>query len=442
MKKNIILFLLFSFLCVGLSAQENEFDIDVDDDFDLIFEDAEDKTEPLTEEVQAAETPVQVISSAFSNMVHFSGNFSGDVGLVFIKDESSDTEDEPSGYFSLNNTLNMTVSPSNIFVLHGSLETGISTGFNINVSSLYFDYLLFNRLYITAGKTSISWGNLRLFNNSDFYSSNFSDKDFGKYQGYLYKTGPLYAASIFVEDNAPYALQIRYPWSFGTLTFATTIATTDNLDKENFNYYGSIEFSLFNTNFNIYAKRPEKKSKVEDIQNENIVVTEANIDALRSEPHEKHEIYGLEVKRTILGFDTYLQGLVRVRDYSNLTHSIGYDYIVGTVGVYRLFDSFDPNIGFNIEYQHEFNPLRKPRNIDRVAFEGGVKRIGPQKNMKVGLLSHYNITDKYGYSGLSFIISGICPYADWTTKAAIGYGSKYTSPVFLFSSAISLSLDY
>jgi hypothetical protein len=63
--------------------------------------------------------------------------------------------------------------------------------------------------------------------------------------------------------------------------------------------------------------------------------------------------------------------------------------------------------------------------------------------MKGGFISHFNFTEKYGYSGLNFIISGICPYADWTNKFAVGYGKKYENgPVFLFSSAIALSLDY
>ena len=425
------------------AADESEFsgefeESDDFDDFDLIFEGAEDVDEAVVVEEKKAETPVQIVASAFSSMVHFSGNFTGDIGLVYIKDNEESTKDEPSGYFTFKNTLNMTVRPSNIFVVHGSVDTGVSTGFNISVSSLYFDYLLLNHLYITAGKKSVSWGNLRLFNSSDYYADGFDTG--AKYQGYLWRTGPLYAGNIFAEDGAAYSLQLRYPWSFGTLTFAATSNTVSGIDKDTFNYYGSLEFSVLNTNVNMYVKRPEKITKITDIPNENIESTAAN---QTQEPHEKHEIYGLEVKRTILGFDSYLQGLIRVRDYSNLTHSIGYDYLVGTVGIYRLFDSFDPNIGFNIEYQHEFNPLRKPRNIDRIAFEGGLKRIGPKKNIKVGVLSHYNITHKYGYSGLSFIISGIAPYADWTNKFAVGYGKKYENgPVFLFSSAIALSLDY
>lgn len=434
MKKISLVLFLISFFTISAFSQDFESEeYDELDDFDSIFAEAEDIEAPVIEEEKKNETPVQIVASAFSSMVHFSGNFTGEVGAVFIHDKTAAKENNVSGYFSLNNTLNMNIKPSDVFVIHGSLKTGVDTSFNISVDSLYFDYLLFNRIYITAGKKSISWGNLRLFNNSDYFSANVYSKpaDYGKYQGYLFCTGPLYAGNIFSEDGAPYSLQIRYPWSFGTLTFATTLSDVKKLEIDSFNFYGSIEVSVLNTNINLYAKRPEKNSGKDSNGN--------------PDPNKtwKNNIFGLELKRTILGFDTYGQMLVRVKDYKNLTHSTGYDYITGTIGLYRLWDSFDPNIGFNIEYQHEFNPALSPRNIDRIAFEGGLKRIGPKKNMKIGILSHLNITEKYGYTGLSFIISGICPYADWTNKFAVGYGAKYTQgPVVLFSSAISLSLDY
>ena len=65
-----------------------------------------------------------------------------------------------------------------------------------------------------------------------------------------------------------------------------------------------------------------------------------------------------------------------------------------------------------------------------------------KKNMKLGVMSHYTITEKHGFTGLNFIVSGILPYADWTNKLAVGYGSKYQNPVFITSSAVSLSFSY
>lgn len=467
MKKVILFLLSLSFLTAIIYSNEVEDDsaetgftsvaeieeteeiqetdnIDDFDDFDSIFEDAEDIEVSELEEEKKNESPVQVIASAFSSMVHFSGNFKGEVGLAFIKNEANEKEDKPTGYFTLNNTLNMTIAPNNIFVVHGSLETGISNAFNISVSSLYFDYLFLDHLYITAGKKSISWGNLRLFNNSTYYNNAAYDGS-PTHSGGLLCTGPRYV-DIWSEDGAQYSLQLRYPWTFGTVTFATTGNNTSALEADSVNYYGSIEVSLLNTNINLYAKFPEQASAKD--------ATTGVVDPLK----KKNNIFVLELKRTILGFDVYGQGLARIRDFSNFNHSTGYDYIVGTVGLYRLWDSFDPNIGFNIEYQHEFHPINnvattdataattaatnKQRNFDRIAFEGGVKRIGKNKNIKVGVISHYNITEKHGFTGLSFIVSGICPYADWTNNFAFGYGEKYKAPIYIFNSAITLSLDY
>ena len=440
MKKISFLLILLSIFSFSLMAQELESDSDnfeesdemaendefTDfDDFDSIFDDAEDVEEAVVEEKTSASNTQKVVSSAFSSMVHFSGTFTGDVGLAYVKNDAdnvNDEKDKPSGYFTLKNSLNMLVKPSNIFVIHGTLDTGIDYGFNLSLSSLYFDYILFDHLYITAGKKSISWGNLRLFNNSTYYGC-------GVHSGGLYSTGPRYV-DIFAEDGAQLSLELRYPWTFGTITFATTTNQTSSLEIDTMNYYGSIEVSVFNTNINLFAKRPEKASSKDPVTNE--------VDPEK----RKMNLVGLELKRTIFGFDTYMQTIARIKGFNNLTHSEGYQYIIATAGLYRLWDAFDPNVGFNIEYQHEFNTTTPEEHYDRLAFEGGIKRLGKKKNIKFGVMSHYNITEKYGFSGLTFIISGICPYADWSNKFAVGYGDKYENPVFMLSSAISLSLDY
>lgn len=379
------------------------------DDFDSIFNDAEDLDEAVKEETETkTSTPVQILVSAFSSMVRFSGKFTADAGVAFFHTN----EDKFSGVLTINNTLYMTVSPIDSFSVRGSFETGYSNGFTITVPTLYFDYFLLNRVFISAGKKSLSWGYPRLFNDSSYYGS-------GIHSYCLYYTGPLYC-NIFNGDGSPLCLEIRYPWSTGTITFAATGSFNGEIKPERFNYYGSLEFSVFRTSINLFVKRPSVSS-----------------------PEDGNLLGGMEVKRTIFGFDTYIQGIGYLNDIKKFTSSRGYNYIVCTTGLYRLFDAFDPNIGFNLEYQFEFLPNPENRSTcHRLAFEGGLKRLGKNKNMKLGIISHFNISELHGYTGLNFAVSGILPYADWTTKAAVGYGKKYNAPVFMMSTGLSLALDY
>lgn len=389
-------------------ASESE-DLSDFDDFDSIFNDAEDLDEAVTEETEKkASTPVQILVSAFSSMVRFSGNFTADAGVAYFHT----SEDKFSGVLTINNTLYMTVSPINSFSVRGSFETGYSNGFTITVPTLYFDYFLLNRVFISAGKKSLSWGYTRLFNDSAYYGC-------GTHSYCLYSTGPLYT-NIFNGDGSPLCLEIRYPWATGTITFAVTGSFNGEIKPERFNYYGSLEFSVFRTSINLFVKRPSV-----------------------SKPEDGNLLGGMEVKRTIFGFDTYIQGIAYLNDIKKFTSSRGYNYIVCTTGLYRLFDAFDPNIGFNLEYQFEFLPNPENRSTcHRLAFEGGLKRLGKNKNMKLGIISHFNISELHGYTGLNFAVSGILPYADWTTKAAVGYGKKYNAPVFMMSTGLSLALDY
>ena len=92
--KKISGIIIAAFLCLFPVFSQEE------DDFDSIFEGAEDIEEAVVEEEKKAETPVQVVASAFSSMVHFSGNFTGELGLLYIKDNDENTKNEPSGYFT------------------------------------------------------------------------------------------------------------------------------------------------------------------------------------------------------------------------------------------------------------------------------------------------------------------------------------------------------
>ena len=380
------------------------------DDFDSIFDNASDLEEPVPEVTSSQENQSDnksIMPSAFSSIVHFSGNFDGEVGVAYIYNE----ENTCSGMLALKNVLNMSVIPSEVFSVRGSLLTELDNDFAAEVKSLYFDYLFVDHIYISGGKKKLSWGYTNIFRNSSYYGCD-------KITGGFFSTGPLYT-NIFDEDPSSLCVEVRYPWTTGTITFVATADASEEIGYKYFNYYGSFEISVLNTSINLFGKYPNQENA-----------------------ENKNSLAGLEVKRTILGYDVYAQGIARFKDAENLSSESGYDYITGTAGFYRLFDSFDPNIGFNFEYQYEFNPDTEDKFIHRVALEGGLRRIGKKKNVKVGVMSHYNITEEHGYSGLNFIISGLFPYADWSNKMAVGYGEKYKTPLFLIGTSLKLALKY
>ena len=152
MKKVFITIFLILFSLFTVSAQEDFIESDETeafDDFDSIFDEASDVDEAIVEEEESKpSTPIQIIASAFSSMVRFSGNFTADASLVY----AYINENKFSGALTVKNTLYMTVTPVSSFNIRGSFYTGYDNGFSVTVPTFYFDYFLLNRLFISAGK--------------------------------------------------------------------------------------------------------------------------------------------------------------------------------------------------------------------------------------------------------------------------------------------------
>ncbi len=74
-------------------------------------------------------------------------------------------EGSTSPFAFMSNTLGFTAKPFDDMVVRGSFYSEFPT-FNFNLTSLYFDYIMNDRLYITAGKTGTGWGNSRIFDTN------------------------------------------------------------------------------------------------------------------------------------------------------------------------------------------------------------------------------------------------------------------------------------
>ena len=412
MKKVLLIFIAFALIVLPAFADEIlsnddsliEDILEESDDFDAMFEDAPD-------DVVIEEAPVPKVEQKTENssILKLTGSFSGKLGVAGVYDEynstgktkkDSETEEvfTPGGLIDLSNTLSISAKPSDIFGVYGSMGAAFSGKFALSVSTLYLNSLLFDKIYLSLGKKSISWGNLRIF-----------------------------STPVLSDSGSGVSCEIRYPWKLGTLSGIVLYdynkygTGASGFTWKNMSFAAAGDITILNTNINAFVrKNPEPAPNTDKVAE---VLT------------------GLELKRTIFGFDTYAQGIVYFEKE--------FKKVMATGGFYRLWDSFTPNIGINIEYRYTFDQTlaadektKDKAHSHLINTEFGVKKIGPNKNMKVGIKWNHDFIKESGNVDIAFIISSLIPYADWTNGVKITYNKDRDTPKYEFGSALSFSLSY
>lgn len=369
-----------------------------DEDFDTMFEDAQDTEAVKTEEPQG---PAKVSDGTFP--LKLSGHLDSDFGLGYIFQQDAEDSNKMSGYFTFNNYIYMDARPSPESTIHGTL--GISfPGYALGLNECYFDYIIKNRIYFTAGKKATTWGYPRLLTVSSNATSD-KKKEFDELGAEN--------TNILADSGSGTTMMFRIPVWTGTISglgIYTGSSTSPSFDDMKF--AGSIELVFGKTSVNLFARKETK-----------------------SEGETKGPIFGLEEKRTIFGADVYSQELVRFNNDSTFEqvfkghiNKSTLQQLVFTGGLYKWWDAKDPAFGFNIEYQGtlRLETIAEQYSghtiIHRVAFDGGVKRLGPNHNIKVGLELNHNFTDKSGYLKPGVIVSGALPNCDWKTGVKWYYG--------------------
>ncbi len=406
------------------------------DDIDSLFEDAEDTDEAVvTDEVKAGtDYNLQVGSIKFP--IEVSGNMNTELGTGFIRQNH---DSDFTLYFDFKNYIYFTTRPDKYLALKGVIKTSMPSDSDDTETSnlfylyeMYFDYLMFNRVYITAGKKKSVWGNIRLF--SDYYdddedsenSDSESNVNDAQYTNILYDSRD-YISGI-----------VKIP--IGNHTF-TGIGMYDeetsgqNPGTKNMSLAASAEFIVFNTSINFFGRR----FPLEEDENKN---------------NSQLPIVGLELKRTLFGFDLYGQSMGRVNDgtqtkdifTSGLRDLSAFNRIVSTAGIYRLWSDNAPYVGLNFEFQNIYRPEPDddvPYFTNRFAFQWGMAKLGSKKNIKLAFLWNHNINEKSGLLKTGIILSRIMPHCDWRNGVEYKYyGDEDTSNKLTIGSYLTISLDY
>ena len=386
MKKLLTLLLILLAAATFAFADES----DDSDDFDDIF--SSEAQDIVVEE----STPVIPAASSgpAASLINFTGHFEADVGLSAIIIDKPDF----GGYLDLKNLLYLNVKPSPVFSLHGALETSLKNAFSLNLNYLYFDYMIFNKIFISAGKKEIKWGYTRLFEN----------------------------CNVMSDTNSYLNAEFRLPWSSGTATMVASYnyaKLTTSPSYKDISYAASLEQTIGHTSLNLFGKIYGHSERINEVH--------------------KNPLAGLEAKRTFWGYDAYLQAYTSIADFKQLNKKEGYQTLTATGGFYKLWDSFEPNLGINIEYQYIWKPAATDdyEHNHLIFLQGGIKRIGKKKNMKGALEWQHNFNTSAGLVKAAFIVDGLFPYASWKNGIEVDY-SKSAKPKFTLGTTISISLDY
>lgn len=442
------------------SSLNSDSSFDFSGEFGDLFENAEDTDEPVVSEKEESGTDTTFNLASLAIPLKMSGDLSAELGAAVIND---DGESSGTAYFDLVNYLYFTTRPDKYMAVKGSLKTSLidsSEAENENQNKyfylyeLYFDYIMADKVYITAGKKKTVWGNIRLFSNDD---------DFEGDADALY-TNALYDSRYNISGI------VRVPFGLSTITLLTMYrGGSDEPSHRDLSYAGSLEAVLFGTSINLFGRTfPSRYGALKD--------------------RYELPIVGAEIKRTVFGVDIYAQGMGRVvsnktlRQFwkSDLYKRSAFQKCIFTAGFYKLFTEHFPYFGVNAEFQSIYYPndvvhyvsnysgnsfsylddLKEESGYNssgyktyidhergslqnRIIVDVGLTKLGGDRNLKLGVQWFHDFENNKGYVKPAFVASRIVPHCDlqsgikWEYDKDQKYFGKITMGTYL-----KFSLDY
>jgi len=366
MKKIIFLFICLASLSIFFFAQEIEDAFD----FDSLFEDVED-VEAIVEEIPVAKESTEKTKT---DTLSFSGTFSADMA-VFAQYPKNPAYF--GGGLQFQNELSFLAKASAALTLQGSLLTNekiiTDTVDVIELSSLYFDYLMFNRLLLTAGKKHYDWG------NTLYFESNVLEE----LEGF----------------SKHLSVQLVFPLSPFTLSLLGMYngSVEETMNPSLFDLAASIEASLWQTNMKVFSRYWSNTST----------------DSV------KKIVFGFEWKRDILGLDFYQQALY----YSDLKDLVDFkpEKIQLISGLSQFWEG-QYKTALLIEHKWLWNNLEEV-NVHTIAFNAGISRL-LQGRLKLGLQVEHNFAKHSGNINLLAVLPGSrygFPHADLQFGIPLNY---------------------
>lgn len=365
---------------------------------------------------EPADGPATEHPDPFFKPLSFFGHLKAEAGVAgFYEDGTFDG----TGLFLFKNEFGMTARASKYLGMKGTLVVQYPD-FSLSVGSLYFDYLLLDKIYISGGKKPVNWGYILLFSDLSLF-------DFSIQKNWLEETEYV-PTNILSDSEDMISLHIQIPVWTGAISGVVLYpieSARDIPSMKDLSFAGSFELTMLSTAVNLFGRR----NPVEDnVRSQN---TEYN-----------PSVFGIELKRSVIGFDVYGQTVVGIHDVHVMDTPAGYDSIITTAGLYRLWDG-KLKIGFNFEYQHEYNPQSTVLHTHRTALLGGLSGFGPRRGMKIGFLWRHKYVVDEGDLSLGLTVSNVLPHANWKVGMEMAYGDPFRPvPKFTLATSVVLVLDY
>ncbi len=382
-----------------------------DSDLSSLFDDASDMQGTESEPVTSAETT----PSQDKKKIELYGKFNARMGGITKVYPDSYT----SPFAAFENYLGFTAKPFDDVTVRGQVYTCFPD-FSIAIDSLYFDYIMSDFLYISAGATGTGWGNSLLFDTNILDDSS---EDVTK-----------------LFDTAHYSTKrfdaiLTVPVGKGQLQGIGMYngADTTELSSSYLSYAAAFEYPIGPVSVKVFGRRW------------------ANYDSHRMDPAA-----GIELTTDLMGNHVTLWGKVHAPKKAILDldfDGISYAKFVG--GVSRLIDADTMGkLGFAAEYQfiYDASKAKDKRKSNNIGTTFAWRHIA-DTDFSGAFQWFFDWDEKSGYFIPSLVFSGL-RHVDITFVMPIIYGgasytynnSTFTSeketPVVLMGLIFSLSVGY